>query len=400
MRRILVVQADLASCRELENILQAKQNQWDMCFVAGAMAAKDQLDRESWDIVISDLLSESDRFLLADVRSYFPDIIRFGLVRQSRPSPSQVSVVHQYLVRPFAVNELEVAVERSCMLRDLVHSELMIRTVGELGTLPSAPSVYMKLVRTLNEPNPSIDEISRVVESDVGISAKVLQIVNSAIFRTRQEIATVKLATSFLGLNFIKNLVLSTEILCAFENIQGLPGFSIEELQAHSLFTARIAGSLYLQNDTRDAAIIASLLHDVGKLILAWKMPERFARVLGAVQEQGRPFFQIEQELYGITHAEIGGYLLGLWGLPIPVTEAIAFHHTPGRVPHYHFDCVGAVYVANLLAHELDGSLKEGHQLWDTELLKSLDLAHKLPIWGVMAQEISLSQDRSQPLRW
>ncbi len=373
-------------------ILQPAQNQWDMCIASNEKTTQNQLESTSWDVVIADLVSDRDRSFFASVRAKFPQIIRIGLVHQRRPSPAYVSVVHQFLVLPFALEELEVAVERACRLKDLLRGELMSQTVGELGALPAAPSVYMKLVDTLNQQEASIDQIAEIVEDDMAISAKVLQLANSAIFRTSREIATVKLATSYLGLNIIKNLVLSSEVLRVFEKSQKIPGFSIEDLQAHARLTASIAGSMYLSNDARDSAIVASLLHDIGKLVLAWKMPNRFAKLLAISREQNRPLHQVEEEICGITHAEIGAYLLGFWGLPISITEAIAFHHMPGRVPHYRFDGVGAVYVANLLAHELDGSLEEGHNLWDTTLLKNLDVAHKLPVWSVMAQQIGSPQ--------
>lgn len=164
----------------------------------------------------------------------------------------------------------------------------------------------------------------------------------------------------------------STEVMCIFEKTHEIYGFSKEELQDHARFTARIAAGMNMPNDMRDAAVVASLLHDIGKLVLAWKTPDQFARLLAISREQDRPHYQIEEEICGVTQAEIGAYLLGLWGLPIPITEAIAFHHTPGRVPHRHFDALTAVYVANVLAHELDESLKEGHSLWYITLLKNL----------------------------
>ena len=108
----------------------------------------------------------------------------------------------------------------------------------------------------------------------------------------------------------------------------------------------------------RDAAIVAALLHDIGKLVLAYKMPDRFARLLARAQAEEKPLYQVEEELWGITHAEVGAYLLGLWGLPLRVTEAIAYHHAPSAVPHQRFDALAAVYVANLLAHESEGTAR------------------------------------------
>ncbi len=162
------------------------------------------------------------------------------------------------------------------------------------------------------------------------------------------------MAASFLGLEVVKNLVLSLGVFKAFENLPAIAEFSLEEMQAHSRLTAAIAQRLGLSKEAQDAAVVASLLHDIGKLVLAYKMPNRFARLLASAKSEQRPLYRIEEELWGITHAEVGAYLLGLWGLPIQVTEAIAYHHTPSAVPHRGFDAISAVYIANLLAHESD----------------------------------------------
>jgi putative nucleotidyltransferase with HDIG domain len=155
----------------------------------------------------------------------------------------------------------------------------------------------------------------------------------------------------------------------------------MEQLQAHSRLAAKIAGDLNLDKETREAAIVAALLHDIGKLVLAWKMPERFQRLSAKAQEQHRPLYQIEEELWGITHAEIGAYLLGLWGLPISITEAVAYHHSPATVPHHGFDALGAVYVANLLAHEQDFASSAAYADWDLPLLADMGVAEQLPTW-------------------
>jgi HD-like signal output (HDOD) protein len=272
---------------------------------------------------------------------------------------------------------------------------MMSRTVGDLGDLPSAPTVYMKLVEKLDQPDTSIEEIAEIVESDVAISVKLLRLVNSALFRTSREIATVQMAASYLGLNIIKNLVLSTEVYSHFEKGPKIPGFSIEELQVHSRLTADIAKSMNLTREIRDAAIVASLLHDVGKLVLAWKVPVRMDWLISTAADQQRPLFQIEEELWGITHAEIGAYLLSLWGLPTSITEAIAYHHAPDRVPHCHFDALGAVYAANLLAHEQDGSATDNRDLWDYRFLKEMGVSDELPRWKVLAEMEGLKHSAS-----
>lgn len=392
MRKILFVQPDQQHCEALKSSLHPQLNQWHTAFAAGPIAAFAQMESSPWDIVIGNLQSDNDKSFFFTVREAFPAIIRIGLVNQTRSSLPVASLVHQFLMRPFRLEELTVAVERSCKLRDLLDGELMSRTVGDLGDLPTAPTVYMKLVEKLDQPDTSIEEIAEIVENDVAISAKLLRLVNSALFRTSQEIATVQMAATYLGLNIIKNLVLSAEVYSQFEKAPKIDGFSIEQLQVHSRLTADIARSMNLSREVRDAAIVASLLHDVGKLVLAWKVPVRLNWLMSTAADQERPLYQIEEELWGITHAEIGAYLLSLWGLPTSITEAIAYHHTPARVPHCHFDALGAVYAANLLAHEHDGSMTDTRSLWDHRFLQDMGVSDELPRWKVLAEMEGLRQ--------
>jgi putative nucleotidyltransferase with HDIG domain len=350
-----------------------------------------------WDAVVADLASENGTSLLAKAREFFPEAVRIGVVTPRRLRAPHPSFVHQVVSDPLDFKELEVALERSCRLRDLLRGERICQTVGELGELPTAPGVYLQLVKKLNRPETSIGEIAAIIEGDAGTSARLLQLVNSIIFRTSHEIVTVKMAASFLGLDVIKNVVLSMEAFQAFQKIPSVPGFSLDDLQGHCRLTAAIAGQLQLPSEVRDAAIVASLLHDIGKLVIAYKMPDRFARLVSRAQAEQKPLYQIEEELWGITHAEVGAYLLGLWGLPLRVTEAIAYHHAPSAVPHQRFDALAAVYVANLLAHENEETASN-HE-WDLGFLEGVGATAHLPVWRTMAREMALAQQESASAR-
>ena len=94
------------------------------------------------------------------------------------------------------------------------------------------------------------------------------------------------------------------------------------------------------------------MLHDVGKLVLVTRLPEQALAIAAAAAETGRPWHELEEEVLGVTHAEIGAYLLGLWGLPQQTVEALAFHHTPERLSRTAFDVLSAVYVADVLIDE------------------------------------------------
>jgi HD-like signal output (HDOD) protein len=390
MLNILFLHRDPQARQALEDSLASKRGEWNMYFTTDSKSVLSHMESLPIDVLIADFAAARQDSFVEKVRESFPDVVRIALVDRLRSGRSGLSNFHQFLLFPFAMKELEVAVERSCRLRDLLRGEAMSLTVGAIGQLPSAPKVYMKLVEKLDLPDTSVDEIADIIQADVAISAKLLQLVNSALFRTSGEIATVSLAASYLGLTVIRNLVLSTEVFLFFEGSPKTDLFSIEELQKHSQLTAKIAGELDLDKENRETAIVASLLHDVGKLVLAWKMPDRLIRLLAKAEEQERPLYQVEEELSGITHADIGACLLGLWGLPISITEAVAYHHAPEKVPHYRFDALAAVYVANLLAHEHNGHAKQARVDWNIPLLEKMGVAGNLPKWRELAKRIQI----------
>ena len=187
--------------------------------------------------------------------------------------------------------------------------------------------------------------------------------------------------------------MLSAEVFHVFEKGKTIKGFSFEDLHMHSQLTAKIAASLLPASPTRDAAIIAGLLHDIGKLILATRSPQHFARAIDGSRVEKTPLYLEEQQLMGVTHAEVGAYLLGLWGLPSPVVEAVAHHHVPGRIPGGSLDAVGAVHIANVLAneHPVYPPAKEPlpHQNIDTDFISALGIAEQSAHWEELAKAAS-----------
>lgn len=135
------------------------------------------------------------------------------------------------------------------------------------------------------------------------------------------------------------------------------------------------------------AVVLAALLHDIGKLVIAERTPAHFARVLAQSEEEGRPFHEIEEHLTHISHAEVGAYLLSLWGLPYSVVEAVAHHHHPRRVPQLGIDMILVVYVSNILAQER-AALAGGPPALplDMELLEQNKAASFLPEWRKIAE--------------
>ena len=381
VKRILFVDDEQRILDGLRRLLRDKRTEWDMVFVDGGAKALEQLRASSFDIVVTDMRMPGmdGAVLLSHVKEEFPDVVRLVLSGYSDPEATMraVPVCHQFLNKPCDVTVLKETIARTCALRALLAAPPLQSIVGEMGQLPSLPRVYADLTKALGDPDVSLASVTRIVEQDMAMCAKVLQLANSAFFALPHSVSSVQAAIGTLGTATLRDLVLSVEVFRTFENRVD-KSFSLEAMHRHSLCSAAIAKRLLSDARKREDAFAAALLHDIGLLVLATIPPQ--ARDLVA-------------QTPGVHHEEIGAYLLGLWGLPYSVVEAVANHHTPSRVPHPHFDIVAAVHVANVLAHEQAGHASEGEprQSLDMAYLDSLGVGGFLSGWRVIAADPTTS---------
>jgi len=336
-----------------------------MHFALSGHEALEVLANEPFDVIVTDMrMPKMDgAALLKLVKQQYPDVIRIVLSGHAELEAAvrAVPVSHQFLAKPCDPNKLEDAIRRACDLRELVGDDAIREKVGKLHRIPSAPKVYSKLVMLLEDPEASAPDIAAVVQQDVAMSAKLLQISNSAFFGLLRPVRTIEQAVVYLGVTMVKNLALSVEVFDGSTKLFLPRGLSLESLQQHSLLVGRIASQLLDEPVAKDDAFIAGCLHEVGLLILASHFGKRLHRIVTQVRKQGCDLRTAEQNVLHITHAELGGYLLGLWGLPYSIVEAVTNHHDPeGRSAPRHFDVLCAVHVANQLANELGPPLVVG----------------------------------------
>jgi HD-like signal output (HDOD) protein len=395
MRRVLFVDDDPRILEGLRRMLRSQKQAWEIAFASSGEAALALMEASPFDVIVSDMRMPGmdGAALLANVREAYPHVVRIALSEYTELSGALrvVPVAHQFLTKPCDLEMLRVAIERACHMKALLHDESIRATVGALGDLPSLPRTYHALTMALADPNTPIQKIASIVEFDVGVAAKILQLVNSAFFGIARSITNIQTAVGYLGVSTLKSLVLSVEVFRVFAPKAPVEGFSLEDLQRHARLTSYIAARLPVPKHLVDIAMVAGMLHDVGKLVLAWKLPDRFKKLMTQVTQEQCPLHIVEEREYGFSHAEIGAYLLGLWGLPYAVVEAVALHHVPDRVPHQSFDAASAVYIANLLAEELNSStimpwdnLMERNQPY----LVSLGVEKEMPSWRAMAAEV------------
>ena len=209
-----------------------------------------------------------------------------------------------------------------------------------------------RLAEELRKDEPCIGTVSAIISKDVGMTAKILQLVNSAFFGLPQPAATLSEAVTYLGLSTIQSLVLSLKLFSQFDP-WAVRSFSIESLEEHSwlvgVLAQRIAQRERCDPKVSDHCFLAGMLHDVGHLILAAGLPGPYHHVLHHAETSGQPVSDRERAEFGATHAELGAYLLGLWGLPESVVEAVAMHHGPSVGGPRGFSPLAAVHVADCM---------------------------------------------------
>lgn len=396
MKRILFVDDERNVLDGLRRMLRPMRKKWEMSFAPGGEEALAVLAKEHFDVVVSDMRMPGmdGAALLSEVKRQYPETVRIVLSGHSEKETVLRSVgpTHQYLAKPCDPKKLVEVIDRACALRDLLSEDSLRELTSQMSTIPSLPLAYTEIIEELQSPDASVRTVGRIVSKDVGMTAKLLQLVNSAFFGLRRHVSDPSQAVSLLGVDTLKTLVLSVHIFAQFDDVK-IEGFRLDRLWEHSIASGALAKSIAAaENCTeqlRDHALLAGLLHDAGKLILAGNLPEVYSNILAFAKRERIELWNAERQALENTHAQVGAYLLGLWGLPDPIVEAIAFHHDPRRCLGDAFTPLTAVHVANALEHE-EGSVQSYPKAkLDAEYLDQLGLTDRVPAWRDLYAEIA-----------
>ena len=393
MKRILFVDDEPRILEGLQRMLRSCRKQWEMSFAQSGDEALRLLAAAPYDVIVTDMRMPGmdGAQLLQLVRERYPGTVRIVLSGQFEADAAMrvVQAAHQFLTKPCEASKLQAVIERFCSGDEIVFDAATRGVISAIGELPPLPRTYAALVEALSNPRTSLDQVGSIVERDVAVAAKVLQLVNSAFFGLSREIATVPAAVGYLGFDVLKQLVMTAELFHTFVCERPITGFSAEKIQRHSRCVAGIAARLPVEQKQAAATSVAALLHDVGKLVLAVRLPEPFERALQKSLDENRPLYMVEESMHGATHAEIGAYLLALWGLPASIVEAVSRHHHPIRAAgNTNLTMDFAVHIADLLAHEAEGRSETSAQI-EPELRSWHEDWHEfLPAWRASAQEV------------
>jgi putative nucleotidyltransferase with HDIG domain len=394
-KRILFVGEDLALWEQLQGPFPNIDGAWDVAFAKSGLQALASMSQSPCDAIVADMQMSgmTGAQLLDEVMQRSPKTLRFirASLADQQAAMKCVGTAHQYLVKPSDAQIIGHALERAFSLEAWLPSEMVQKLLGQMKKLPSPPNLYFKIVAELQSPDASIDRVGPLVAQDPMLSAKLLQVVNSAVFGMQLQVVNAAEAVMYLGMETTKALVLLAHTFSYFDKIR-TADFAVEKLWKHSVATGklaeRIARAQGCSVEVVGQAFTGGMLHDIGKLLLAANLTDDFKRALAKARSEQIHLWDAESAIFGATHGELGACLLGIWGLPMPIVEAVALHHYPIRFLSKEFCPLTAVHVANAIEHEIG---KENQGLVaatvDANYLTELGLADRLDAWRDLCSE-------------
>ena len=393
-KRVLFVDDEPMVLSGLQRSLRPMRDEWEMAFVNSGREALQLMEQQPFDIVVTDMRMPvmTGAQLLEEVKRRFPQCFRIILSGQADQDSivRAVDPTHQYLAKPCDTADLKKRLERAFAVRGLLKNEELQALVSRLQALPSQPSLYLEVTGELEKNEPSVDRVGRLVSEDMAMTAKILQLVNSAFFGLRCRISSPVQALQMLGLDTLRALVLNTHVFDKFRS--DLVGEDVlSYLWKHSLSVANFAKRIALlekaDRQTVDDCFTAGLLHDCGKLILSSVLSARYREVLVMARQSDTSLIAAEVKVLGCSHTEIAAYLLGLWGLPEPVIEGVAWHHDPAGSSQSSFSTVAATHVGSIYHEQQEPFWIQDRTVLATEYLEKIGCACREPAWRQVTQE-------------
>ncbi|MHC4268985.1 MAG: HDOD domain-containing protein [Planctomycetota bacterium] len=426
MRKILFVDNDLTEDNDLKKALRDVCPEWEIESAVGVEEAFSIMSKSPFDVVVSEILINGMDGIefLSTVNDLYPETVR--ILHTKLPDHGMAlkstMVVHQLLMKPCSVEIIEHSIERTCRLRDTLRNETLKKVVTGIKNLPSLPSIYNLIVAEMQSPEGSLNKVGHLISQDVSMSAKIIQLVNSAFFSLPRKITDPHQAAVYVGIETLKSLVLSIHVFSSFSKEAELCGFSPVTMWNHCLRTSRLAADIAraekANRNVVEGAMLAGMLHDIGKLIML-KIPKKYNEVMSLIETTGCSSVEAEYTVMDTSHAELGAYLLGLWGLPDSVVESVAFHHKPSKLiesmspetskvvnlkpqPTEEYStgitALTAVHVANALIMQENCSIDTASFPYvDMLYLEKLGLTDKLSEWvDLYENTVDLSKEKLQ----
>lgn len=337
-RGILFVDDDQNVLQGIARLFTTWHGDWHILLAGSAEQALEMMEQSPVDVVVSDMYMSGMGGLemFRRIREKYPGVMRFflsGRIEEEKILDG-LHCAHQFLSKPVDLVQLKDAIIKALIWKEMLDHEELQKYIAGLVNLPSLPAIYQQLLAELNSPNAALDRIGSLVASDVAMTARVLQCVNSLVYGLPQKISNVRQAVVMLGLETLRALFLYTHLIDILKPRSGARQKEYEMFWQHSNAVALRARELVLSlGGSRllaERSFVVGLLHDIGKLVLL-KYNEFFPKTEDYSLVGGEIAREKEREIWGVTHEPAGAYLLSLWGIAPEICEAVAGHHECGQ---------------------------------------------------------------------
>ena len=363
---------------------------WELVRAADPRAAIAALGTNSYDAIISvgTVPTEEGIQVLVQARDVAPAAVRL-LVTADPGSGATVSVnrvAHEHLSTPVSEDALIDAYNRAASMYQHLSSVRLRSAMAKVNALPAFPRMYNQIVAELERSDGDLSRIAQVVLQDPGLTARVLQLVNSPFYGLRRQVHDTTQAVGLLGIQNLLSMVLATEVFTEFDSAGA--GLNVNRLWTHAATTALWAKKI-MESEGRtledaNVAFVSGMLHDSGRMILSSQFPGEHTTLLAQLEADDMSVVEAERNLLGASHAETGAYLLDTWELPTQIVEAVAYHHEPSRSDCTRFTPLTAVHVAEVFQQEVgaDG-IERGLEL-DMVYLDKIGAADRVEQWRIV----------------
>jgi HD-like signal output (HDOD) protein len=394
-KRIIFVDDETLVLQGLRRMLRKMSSHWEMVFAEDGKHALEEMAKEPFDVIVSDMRMPdmNGAQLLQKVMELYPQTIRFILSGHA----DQLMVLncldstHQYIAKPCDPKTLQEKIIRATSHEEFMANKGLKNLVSQLGELPTLPSLYREIVQALKEPDVDTAKIGQIIQKDLGMTAKILKVANSGYFGLAQQVSNPVDAVSYLGVDNVKSIVFTIHAFSAIKEFK-LDGVPLETFFHECLCIAGVARALAvnekIEKELIEDSFIAGMLCRAGKLILACSLPQEYARVDDLVKNHSYTVLEAEREVFNADHAQVGGYLLNLWGLPTTVVEAVIYHENPSLSIPTDFQPLAAIHLARALLSENKTSKMTDTLRLDTEYFDRLGLAEKVDEWRQLVESI------------
>lgn len=388
-KKLLFVDDDRMVLAGLRRALHEMRGEWEMTFVENGEAALEAMQQQAFDAVISDMrMPRMDGAeLLERVKDRHPEVIRIVLSGQSEKEAMMRSIApaHQYLAKPCDIREIKLRLNQAFASRDLVRNPAIAMAIARLRSIPSLPAIYNELTAALRAETTSLAQIETIVAKDVGMATKLLQLANSAFIGVHGRVSSLRQAVSLIGVETVRTLTLSIHVFSHFDRNAALAA-QLAALWEHSVrvgtLAQRIASAQIGDKEMAEECFAAGLLHDVGKVILLGEKPKEYSEIVARTGQSVDSIETIEAEVMGCSHAQLGAYLMSMWGLPTSLVDAVAFHHCPSVAIEREFSPLTAIHCADALVHLVAGG--GVNVVFDEPYLERIGLAGTAASWRML----------------